>query len=350
MIEERGIKLGIEPEEEPTKESEVFYNPEMTVNRDISTAALQVYQSRSGKDLEILDALSATGVRGLRYLKEVPGVDRAVLNDSKPEAFDNIERNLELNSIDSGRAESANKDANLLMTERRKGFDFVDIDPFGSPARFTDSAVRSMKHEGFAGFTATDLATLCGTYRKTCKRRYASWSLNTSYCHEVGLRVLIKFLFESFARFDRVFRPKIAFAEKHYYRVMGEVRHSKKAVNRMLDNIGFLKHCENCAFRELVEEAVRDRCPDCDEKLHLLGPIWIGKLGRKKFCKEVVDVLKNKDREDAAEIVEKLEKETIIKTPYYDTHKLAKVVGSPAPSRGSLLEQINNKGYRAVRT
>jgi len=179
MIEERGIQLDIEPEEEPTTESDVFYNTDMVLNRDVSVAALQVFQEQRRRDtpMKVLDALAGSGIRGLRYWNKVKGIGEVTVNDIDPTVVENIERNIELN--DAPDIQVTNKDANLLMTANRKNYDFVDIDPFGSPAPFTDSAVRSLYHYGFAGFTATDLATLCGSYQKTCRRRYAAHSLNT---------------------------------------------------------------------------------------------------------------------------------------------------------------------------
>jgi tRNA (guanine26-N2/guanine27-N2)-dimethyltransferase len=350
MIEERGIQLDIEPEEEPTTESDVFYNTDMVLNRDVSVAALQVFQEQRRRDtpMKVLDALAGSGIRGLRYWNKVNGIGEVTVNDIDPTVVENIECNIELN--DAPDIQVTNKDANLLMTANRKNYDFVDIDPFGSPASFTDSAVRSLYHYGFAGFTATDLATLCGSYQKTCRRRYAAHSLNTSYCHEIGLRVLIRFLFESFARFDKVFRPKLSFARKHYYRVFGEVKESKKAVNRMVDNIGHLQHCEDCGYRNLVENPRVTECKYCEGELRLLGPMWIGKLARQNWCDKIADHLDEYGYAEAEQLVRTVREEALIKTPYYDTHRLGKYLGIAAPKREELLAAIREKGYRAVET
>jgi tRNA (guanine26-N2/guanine27-N2)-dimethyltransferase len=353
MIEEREVRLELEPEDEPTKESDVFYNDDMVLNRDVSVAALEVYRRDQDDGLRILDALAGSGIRGLRYWKELgegdgTAVESVTVNDANPKAVENIRENLRLNDAEEIGVEE--KDATLLLAENYRGYDFVDIDPFGSPAPFMDATVRGLHHEGFAGFTATDLATLCGTYRKACRRRYASWSLNTSYCHEIGLRVLMKLLFESFARFDKVFRPKVAFAQKHYYRVLGEVRESKKYTNRMLDSIGYLRHCDECLYRKLVEEPEQGDCPECGSHLHILGPLWIGELGREGYCERTAAVLEERGYEEAYEVIDTLADEVGIKTPYYDTHMLAKSVGLPSPRKEQLIEALNERGYRTVET
>ncbi|MDY6771346.1 MAG: tRNA (guanine(10)-N(2))-dimethyltransferase [Candidatus Nanohaloarchaea archaeon] len=348
MIEERGIRLDIDLEDEPDKDSEVFYNDDQQLNRDVSVAALQAFTDRHDLDVNVLDAFGGTGIRGLRYRREVSGLEAVTVNDINPSAADNVRRNMELNGLSD--IEVTEQDANLLMTDRRKRYEYIDIDPFGSPADYADSAARCISHEGVVGVTATDLGTLCGSYRKTCKRRYASWSLNTSYCHEIGLRVLLKFLFETFARFDKVFRPKVVFAQKHYYRVLGEVQESKKGVNRSLDQVGYLRHCDDCGYRSLEEEPVHGDCPECGSHLHLLGPLWIGKLGRRDFLADVRDDLDEREYDDAAELVEMLHGECLLKTPYYDTHQIAGSIGLPVPTKQELLDELHDIGYNAAPT
>ncbi len=352
MLEERGIKINVEPEEEPTKESEVFYNDDMILNRDISVSALKTYRKDQNIDLKVLDALSGSGIRGLRYLKDVPGLEKVTMNDTKPEAEENIRENLGINDLPDEKTEVTGKDANVLMTERRKGYHYIDLDPFGSPARFLDSTARSLKHDSFVGITATDLATLCGTYVKTCRRRYSTWVKNMPYHHEVGLRVLIMKVFNSFAVHDKVFDPKLCYAKKHYYRIFGEVRETKKGVNRSLDKIGFITACRSCGYRNMVEERehVGERCPKCGENAERLGPLWIGKTGRKGFIKNVRKDLEEKGIENAVELVSKLEKESEIKKPFYDTHNIGNITGMPAVRRKNILGKLEEKGYNAVET
>ncbi len=351
MIEERGTKLDIEAEDEPTKESKVFYNNEMVLNRDISVSALKVYSEDQKVDLKVLDALAGTGIRGIRYFREVPDIEKVTINDSKPDAFENIKKNLELNSLKT-KVEVTSRDANLLMSERRKGFHYIDLDPFGSPARFIDSAARSLKHDSFIGITATDLAALCGTYRKTCRRKYGSWVQNLPYHHEVGIRVLIKSVFDALAVHNKVFDPKLCYAERHYYRIMGEVRETKKGVNRSLKNIGFLSFCSGCGYRKFSgeKERVMRECPNCEQDTRKIGPLWTGKIGRKNFIEKVRKSLKEKKLNEAVELTKMLEKEMDIKKPFYDTHNIGKITGQPAVSRDKLIKKIEDKGYNAERT
>ena len=44
----------------------VFYNPVMELNRDLSVLAFQAYQRRAGREISICDALTGSGIRGVR--------------------------------------------------------------------------------------------------------------------------------------------------------------------------------------------------------------------------------------------------------------------------------------------
>lgn len=105
----------------------VFYNPVQEFNRDLSLSVLSVfaedYESKTKtKDsinitidktpsketgisydngITILEALSATGLRSIRYAKEIPGVKKIVANDISKKAVENITSNIKLNSVES---------------------------------------------------------------------------------------------------------------------------------------------------------------------------------------------------------------------------------------------------------
>ena len=71
-----------------------FYNPRMRLNRDVSTAMI-----RSLEISDYLDALSASGIRGLRASREA-GVGKVTLNDVSPEACETIKRNIARNGVE----------------------------------------------------------------------------------------------------------------------------------------------------------------------------------------------------------------------------------------------------------
>lgn len=354
-MEERGITLGLEPEDEPTTEDDVFYNTAMVANRDISVATLQAWQEQRERDtdLTICDALSASGIRGMRYLHELDGIDEVIINDKDPTAVENIEQNLALNAdtVDTGRVTVTNRDANTLLTERYRSLDFVDLDPFGSSAPFLDSAARSLFRDAAIGVTATDLGPLFGSYRKVCERRYASKPMKTNFSHETGLRILIKDVFTHMARYNFAFEPLLCQYERHYYRVFGKVRESKKTCNRLLEHIGYLQHCRDCGWRDFTEmKNIAQECPHCGATVETAGPLWTGKFSRPDFAESVHGLLTDKEYDDAAKLVGTVSDECGITTPYYDTHNLGAILGSEAPRKQELIDALEEQGYQATET
>lgn len=75
----------------------------------------------------------------------------------------------------------------MLFMHRKYGrqFDAVDLDPFGSPAHFLDSAVQATADDGVLMVTCTDLATMCGNSPEACLARYGTMSMRIRACHEM---------------------------------------------------------------------------------------------------------------------------------------------------------------------
>ena len=339
-MEERGFSIFAPEEEEPDRDSEVFFNREMRLNRDISQVAAEVFRDKVEIDEFVAgDMLAASGIRGFRY----SGVaDKLILNDANPDAVESIEKGLEENGLE---AEVYNRDANVLLSDNWKRFNLLDIDPFGPFTAYLDSAARAMNYTGFIGLTATDNSSVSGSYPTVCERRYGSVPLRNSFMHETGLRIYIKEVFKNFARFDKSFDPKICFQHRHYSRIMGRVTESKKRTNRMLENIGYLSFCPECRWRKLKRV---DKCENCGSDVRHAGPLWTGKISDSRFTSEVVD--KMPGDWEASGFMEKLDSEAEMRTPFYDLHEMSSAADVSVPKREVFLEELRSKGYPVSRT
>ena len=80
-------------------------------------------------------------------------------------------------------------DARKLMTEAP--FQWIDLDPFGSPVSFLDSAIQSISRVGVLEVTATDTAALCGSAKTSAARRYGSTGITDAYMHDDATRILL---------------------------------------------------------------------------------------------------------------------------------------------------------------
>ena len=80
-IREGKVALMVPEFDKITAKASVFYNPAMELNRDISVAALTVYRNGIEHDITVCDAFGGSGIRGIRYAKEIEGIERAIVND-----------------------------------------------------------------------------------------------------------------------------------------------------------------------------------------------------------------------------------------------------------------------------
>jgi len=322
-----------------TKEAEVFYNPNMKTNRDISEIAVKQL-SKILEDFRVCDLMAASGIRGLRYAEYA---DEVYMNDANPEAVKAIDKAVQEEGI---KAEVTNQEANHLLSNSRNFFNFIDIDPFGSFMPFIDSAARAANHESAVAVTGTDNAAPAGSYPKVCRRHYGAEPLKNSFMHEIGLRIYIKEVFRAFARYDKAFEPVISFHERHYSRTIGRVTESKKRTNRNLDNIGYLSYCPECGWRELERH---EKCGQCGSETDIAGPLWTGRLSDARFTEKMVDDMPE-EWGNARDIVEKVDSESEIDLPYYDTHNLCSIIGVSAPSLDEVIEEIDERGYPVSKT
>ena len=177
IIQENSCKVNVSlPKEDVNSKLEVFYNPLMKSNRDISILLLN---SIDREKMKIALPLAGSGIRGIRFLKELNEgkLDLLLINDKKEDFPKNFQKNLDLNNIKTDKVECRSDDAvNFILTQHRGEwcgyFDYIDIDPFGSPNPFLSAAVARINRGGVIAITATDTAALSGTYPKVTQRKY----------------------------------------------------------------------------------------------------------------------------------------------------------------------------------
>lgn len=68
----------------------------------------------------------------------------------------------------------------------------IDLDPYGSPIPFLDSAIRTIADGGLFMVTSTDMAVLCGNQEGACYAKYGSYPIKAKFCHEMVINYFIK--------------------------------------------------------------------------------------------------------------------------------------------------------------
>lgn len=76
-----------------------------------------------------MEALSATGLRSIRYAKEVPGIKRIIANDLSSAAVKSIRENIKLNNVEHLVTASESNATTLMYnnTSPDKRFDVIDL-------------------------------------------------------------------------------------------------------------------------------------------------------------------------------------------------------------------------------
>jgi tRNA (guanine26-N2/guanine27-N2)-dimethyltransferase len=323
----------------PPGSAPIFFNKRMELNRDATILLLLDLMPS-----EYLDLMAATGVRALRVAHEcrIP----VVANDRDAMAVQLLRENA--NRLGHP-IRVVNRDANALLSAER--FDTVDLDPFGSPAPFIDSAIRSARHYLFV--TATDTAPLCGAHLKAGMRRYAARPMNTEYHPEVGLRMLIGHVAREAMKYDRGIEPLLSFAFEHFHRTHLRMVPGVRAADRTLASLGYIHQCPSCAYREvevgLLPGAVY--CPKCSVKATPIGPLWVRDIIDRELVlrlQEKVGDLTIGSKARLSRLLTILSSE-LSELPHYDYHRLAKRLRVSPPAMEIFLKELENRGYRSSR-
>ena len=316
-------------------EDGVFYNPRMTLNRDICIQVLKALPVS-----EYLDALSASGIRGLRAAKEAR-VDKVILNDITTEACECIVRNVDRNNLTNCDVYRCN--ANVLLHQRH--FQAVDLDPFGSPSPFLSAAARSARE--FLFITATDTAPLCGAHFQSGVRKYMAMPLRTDYHREMGARILLGLAARELARLDKGMEALLTHATDHYVRTYLKVIKGADAANRTLEDMGYVESCQTCGgFWTTREPKPVGVCSACGSMMYLAGPLWLGKIQDKGLVRRIAPSLGERRARNLLEACASEEELPM----YYDYHRICDRLGLTPKKTQAVVARLRASGWRASRT
>ena len=347
-IEEGGLTVSVPETRDGASEGTgggIFFNPTQELNRDITVAVLRAYRDREPRVVSYLDAMAASGIRGVRAAAEGYEVTCA---DVDPDAVALAAKNLDTNDLDG---DTAHRDVNALLYDEGP-FDVVDLDPYGTPIPFVDAAFANGRN--LVCVTATDTAPLCGAHLNSGIRKYGAVPRNTDYHPEMGLRTLISALVRTAARYDKAARPIVSHVSRHYARTYLELESGAQAADTCIDQLGYVDSCEDCLWREptrgLIADPV-DTCPICGgTRLLTAGPLWLGPVADDGFARSVRDHVTDDmgEAKRARKLLGTVARE--LNTPtHYDQHRLYKQWGEPAISMDEFVGQLRAAGHEATR-
>ena len=347
---------GVVPSDYAPSRAPVFYNPVMEFNRDLTVLAFQAFQSMVNHEISICDPFTSQGVRGLRFAAEIKKVKKVLISDINEQACKLAKHNVQLNGLEDKIAVK-HKDANAILScnaSPKKRFDIVDIDPFGTPVPFIDSAVRAIKNNGLLASTATDLAPLCGVHAKACIRKYGGRPLRTEYCHELAVRLLAGCTATVAAKHDIGIKVLFSHSSEHYIRLYTQIAYGAKKSDESIKALGYILHCFNCYHRETTHQPFRNlQCPECGSKMDWAGPLWIGNIFDQNFIEAIMKQNKSVAFKNSSRITKLLsltKDETSASITYFVVDKLSGKLGLPSPSIQSFISALHKDGFQAVQT
>ena len=237
----------------------VFYNPVQEFNRDISIAVIREFskirqeelaaKNKDFKGISVLECLAATGLRSVRYCKEIDTISELVANDLDPKAVELMNDNFKFNDVDLKVASTENRDAIHLLNEYRaqsKFFDVVDLDPYGSANPFLESAIHAVGNGGLLCVTFTDMAVLCARRPHVCSYKYGSVPLPNKYCHEFALRMVLHMISSMASRVGKVIEPQLSLTVDFYIRLFIRFKDSPIGCHSSILKYSSVYQCIDC--------------------------------------------------------------------------------------------------------
>ncbi|KAG9290032.1 hypothetical protein G9A89_010338 [Geosiphon pyriformis] len=392
------------------KTNEVFYNPVQEFNRDLSIAVIRtwseiIFEEREGKSRKkqnklgsiatgtpvtkfedsknetlpdpsmpsrtftILEALAATGLRAIRYAKELPNLEYVVANDLDLGAVNSIKRNIAHNCLSENLVRTNQGDASAFMYQHRgplDQFDVIDLDPYGSAAPFLDGAVQAVRDGGLLCVTCTDAAVLTGAnHPEKCYTQYGAMPVKGEFCHEMALRILLHSVTLSASRYRRYIVPLLTLSIDFYIRVFVRIFTSASEAKMAACKNSLLYVCTGCQTYYLhpmgkvsekgnfspMTNSINYNCDFCENKFHIGGPIWGYPLHDKTFLSRILSHIKDSNIEVYNTQARMLGMLTVaseeIDSPlFYNLAALSKKLHCTNPPLKMFCSALLNKGYK----
>lgn len=291
-----------------------------------------------GPRFTILDALSATGLRALRYAKEIPFVTRIIANDLSRNAVKSIEMNIDYNEL-KGKVVSNVGDARAYMYSKvgiehgeSSGrtihrFDVIDLDPYGTAAPFFDAALQAIQDGGLLCVTCTDAGVFASNgYPEKSYALYGGIPTKGAHSHEGGLRLILHAISKSGAKYGIAIEPLLSLSIDFYARLFIRIHKQQKDVKLLAGTTMLVYSCDyGCGawttqllarnqskeskngelfFKHSYAQApdATPHCEHCGSKTHLSGPMWAGPLHNPYFIQRILDKLPTLDKNTYATI------------------------------------------------
>ncbi|QLJ52652.1 MAG: tRNA (guanine(26)-N(2))-dimethyltransferase [Candidatus Fermentimicrarchaeum limneticum] len=330
----------------------VFFNPQMEFCRDISSIGVGAYCEEIGKRIHVVDGLCATGVRGIRYKLESSCVGKVEFVDMDENACKLAERNAKLNKLRNYEVHCCHINDFLFHNKR---FDWVELDPFGTPLPYLQSALASFRKQGMLSVTATDTAVLCGAHQRACLKNYGAMPIDNEYCHEIGVRILAGTIVRFASSLNLGTDFCLSLSVQHFFKLFAKLKTGADGAVASMKKMGYISHCPKCLNREwrFNPPILKEKCPRCGGKFEHAGPLFLGELWNERFLAGMRRINQGRDYKNKWKIDETLsimQEETGMPPTYFDLHKIAEKAKKSPPNFESFVKRLREGGFRVSKT
>lgn len=365
----RGKRRKLDLAAAAAKESE---DAQEAKGEEAKSEALTAKPGQEPDFVRILEGLSATGLRAIRYGHEVPQTSRIVANDLLAEAVKSINRSAEYNGLQNkvvGHQGDAIKYMGSLADSEK--FHAVDLDPYGTAAPFIDSAVQLVRDNGLLLVTCTDAGVLAGTgYPEKCFSLYGgnnfgNTAMGSEANHEAGLRLMLGTIASAAARYKKCIEPVLSLSIDYYFRVFVRVTTRPLEVKKLASQTMLAYHCVGCGYTvdqrlgrvegtkfqtPRIARHLGDQCPYCERTYHLAGPMWGGQLHDHDFIEEVLRINANALPEvygtrDRIKGMLTLAKNELATPFYFNLNQLSSCFRAPPMAIDDFTRAVGNMGH-----
>lgn len=323
-----------------------FYRPKSKMGRDLAILAAKVYHGQQGS-LRVLDAMTGSGVRPLRYQIEA-GANWVWANEANPDLREVLSQNL-AQGMRPRTYRITHQDANQLFFtchQQRDFYDLVDIDSFGSPVQLMQTGLMATKIGGLLYLTSTDARTTSGHNPDKCLQVYGAYARNHPAVHEQGLRLLLGGVAQQAAMRGMHIQPIFSFFNGQIHRVM--VRLMMQSWDPEL--YGFLAYCHGCGQFQTVDwrHLGRVHCI-CHDTLSayakprppvLSGPLWLGPLHDESWLQKMSNVASDWGWATQVKLIKMMKAEASMPPYYYPLSEIGRRGQMDIPPRDRLIKAI----------
>ncbi|XP_061472676.1 tRNA (guanine(26)-N(2))-dimethyltransferase [Rhineura floridana] len=374
QLSSKGISIAVPGEEKASKvivdlsteeRENAFEQPDQEEHRAAGVG--EVCQD----GVRVLEALAASGLRSIRFAKEVPGLQSVVANDLSAKAVELITQNIQLNDVEH-LVTPRLLDARMLMYQSKAAkdlFDVIDLDPYGSPSIFLDAAVQSVSEGGLLCITCTDMAVMAGNSGETCYSKYGAMSIKAKFCHEMALRIILHSLDLRANCYQRYIVPLLSVSADFYIRVFVRVFTGQAKVKASASKQAFVYNCVGCGsfhiqrlgkmanngnnfnYKAAFGPPVGPSCEHCHQRHQLGGPLWAEPLHDVEFVQRVLSAVgSNPGRFRTSQRIQgilSMVMEELSDVPlYYTLDNLSKTIRCSSPSLLQFRSALLQAGYR----